>query len=99
MNCASCHSPRGLATYVFHVNHTFGTKDVKDENGYKNTVGKNGPSYRPLFYPGDPARSYIFERFSNGSMPPDFAIQKHGIDEKAKSMLNEWIDHLPTSSL
>ena len=91
MNCASCHNPRGYASYMFHMNHVSGTTELKQETAYKNTVGKG---YRTLIHPGDPARSFIFERLSNGSMPPDFAVQKHGIDETAKSMMYEWIDSL-----
>lgn len=95
MNCSSCHSPRGYASYMFHMNHVSGATDVKQENAYQRTVGVIGQNSRALIHPGDPARSFIFERLSNGSMPPDFAVKKHGIDEKAKSMLNEWIDSLP----
>ena len=39
MNSASCHSPKGMASYVFEVNHVSGTKTVNEENGLKNTVG------------------------------------------------------------
>lgn len=94
MNCASCHSPTGYANYLFHMNHVSGATEVTKENGYKNTVNVFRGS-RAYIHGGYPEKSYIFQRLSNGTMPPDFAVQKHGIDEKAKSMMYEWIENLP----
>src|SRR5882724_7598482 len=87
-NCAFCHQAPAPGVPLFYA----GTFDfILELDKITSLVSPNSPIGSPLRYvvPGDPDRSYIFQRFSNGTMPPVARMQRPTAADT--QVLNQWI--------
>jgi tetratricopeptide (TPR) repeat protein/mono/diheme cytochrome c family protein len=76
-NCAQCHGPNSKGEG--------GLKDILD---VKKLIEAQGKDY---IIPGNPGKSYVFQRIKDGEMPPDEkAVTSRPSDEDV-ALLKEWI--------
>lgn len=79
-NCSTCHN--GIR-HPLSFRHRFGATSLMDEN-----VIQVARSRENFIVPGDPTGSTIYQKFSSGSMPPGFLINK---DQAYIESMKDWI--------
>jgi uncharacterized repeat protein (TIGR03806 family) len=91
-NCSQCHRPGGAEAF-FDARFDTPLKDQGIINGpVADALGISGAK---IVVPGDPGKSVLFRRVNlvgELQMPP---LAKNVLDQKAVSVIAEWIDSLP----
>ena len=85
-NCAICHQAPGTFS-LYQGPFTF----ILDLAELTSSTSPQSPAGRPLRYVvnGNPGDSYIFQRITNGSMPPVTRTQRPSAEDKG--ILDQWI--------
>ena len=76
-NCAQCHGPNSKGEG--------GLKDILDVKKLIEAAGKD------YIIPGNPDKSYIFQRIKDGEMPPDEKVVTSRPSDEDVALLKEWI--------